>query len=686
MEFNTDPNFDINDFKHDPLLFTEEGIDRYCPGGFHPVSIGDEFNGGRYTVHHKLGFGESATVWLATTNDICVVPLSFQKDTGQPIFSTPRIRRGGVQWVALKILAAHIKEPKELRNLQYLRHQVNDRPILYNIVALLDNFLIEGPNGTHHCLVLECAGPSFELIEQSIDFNNYSHFLTAGKSEFDDPADHLGMDLFPLPFLIQGVLTTVQYMHSLGLCHGGISTSNIAWAGGNALPRYASRQELDETLGSQQAVSLERHDGMPLGKGLPKQILQSAKWPRYAGGSTGGHHFLLIGFGKSFLREEEPDKLKQPFRVRCPETIMGEKLDYRLDLWHTGCLIYQIVTEKPLLPSSLDNYQYIRNMVGFVENLPIEWGSKLEELRLISEQNSALEKRPSAATEIAQKEASDSADIVASAKEGPGAEEFPTKDGTSSKGQHISPTPQRRTLLTLPVVPCLKDMAANDKRLSSFLGLLGGLLRFRPSDRLTLHTGPKDSVVSKWLLSFPLVPYTAEGEQELDEKIRRAINEIQGIPEQPQPGAPEGALALPEIHDQQLPAQDKRTNSTGRHDDQPQDLLDPRSLQSPRQVQPETLAEASEQLVNHELQQPQVSEVCQSTDKSQSDAQTGTLDLEVSDIPESSVQSERETTEDVAASSDDSQQQEPGSRKRLRSRLGELLNQGWKPWKKRRNS
>lgn len=116
----------------------------------------------------------------------------------------------------------------------------------------------------------------------------------------------------------------------------GISTSNIAW--GSTLPRYASREKLDETLGSLQAVSLERHDGMPLGKGLPRQILQSAKWPTYFDSGIRGH-FYLIGFGKSFLRGEEPDKLKQPFRLRCPETIMGEKLDYRLDLWHTGCLV-----------------------------------------------------------------------------------------------------------------------------------------------------------------------------------------------------------------------------------------------------------------------------------------------------------------------------------------------------------
>lgn len=81
-------------------------------------------------------------------------------------------------------------------------------------------------------------------------------------------------------------------------------------------------------------------------------------------------------------------------------------------------------------------------MIGFVEDLPVEWESRLEELRLISEQNSALEKDPMAAKEIAETEALGPADVVASAKEGSGAEESSTKDGTSSKGRHISLTPQ----------------------------------------------------------------------------------------------------------------------------------------------------------------------------------------------------------------------------------------------------
>ena len=41
-----------------------ESPDRYRPGGYHPVHIGD-FVHERYKVIHKLGFGTFSTVWLA---------------------------------------------------------------------------------------------------------------------------------------------------------------------------------------------------------------------------------------------------------------------------------------------------------------------------------------------------------------------------------------------------------------------------------------------------------------------------------------------------------------------------------------------------------------------------------------------------------------------------------------------
>ncbi|CAG7953458.1 unnamed protein product [Penicillium nalgiovense] len=547
---------------------------------------------------------------------------------------------------------------------------------------------------------------------------------------------------------------------------------------------YTSLGGFFEILGSPQAVPLERCNGMLLDYGFPRELIESAKWPGYTENISDSAR--LIGFGKSFLRGEEPDNLKQPVHLRCPESIMGDMIDYRLDLWHTGCFLYQLATLEPPFPIPPNDYGYIRSMIGFVEDLPTEWASKLDELRLISEQTSALEKAWAAekheTTDLADTEDTQagiptSVDAVAPVQEGPTGQRY------LAKGVSIQ-------------VPRLKDTfvkKASDPTMAGLLPVIDWLLRFRPSDRLPLHaqTTPTDSSRRAFIDDYPLeIP--KQREQELpnsSEQSHLEITEVQDAPERPQFEAPEDALNLPGNHEQQqLPDQDKVTNSPDEQGHQPQDLS--HISQSPRRVQPEAPAGSSELLSNDELQQPQVSEVCQSAETVQSEAQIGTSGLlsdhhghqsasaetskdveddtlgvvnespglphnqeepqpEISDacqdtniaqsevqtgglelssgnhghqlaspdisknlgqnqlgvadgtpdllpsqgelqpepeIPESSKQPQLETMEDAAASSENSQQQEPGGRKRLRSRLEGLLNHRWRPWKRRRNS
>lgn len=56
---------DLSLFNQSNLLYTEESLSRYLPGGYHPVSLGDTFKNGRYNVRHKLGWCGFSTVWLA---------------------------------------------------------------------------------------------------------------------------------------------------------------------------------------------------------------------------------------------------------------------------------------------------------------------------------------------------------------------------------------------------------------------------------------------------------------------------------------------------------------------------------------------------------------------------------------------------------------------------------------------
>ncbi|KAI1774788.1 hypothetical protein F4818DRAFT_73340 [Hypoxylon cercidicola] len=46
------------------LIEDTECLERYMPGGYHPVHIGDQFHN-RYRVVHKLGYGAYSTTWLA---------------------------------------------------------------------------------------------------------------------------------------------------------------------------------------------------------------------------------------------------------------------------------------------------------------------------------------------------------------------------------------------------------------------------------------------------------------------------------------------------------------------------------------------------------------------------------------------------------------------------------------------
>ena len=151
-----------------------ENLEKYKPGGYHPILIGDVLHN-RYRIVDKLGFGGYSTVWLA-------------QDTHQQ------------EYVAIKIGVSESRslsqELKCLRALSAPSEPVH--PGREAIPVPLDEFELRGPNGVHPCYTMTPA--RCDLREVS-----YSH-------------------LFPLDVaraLVGGLTRAISYKHSCGYVHGG---------------------------------------------------------------------------------------------------------------------------------------------------------------------------------------------------------------------------------------------------------------------------------------------------------------------------------------------------------------------------------------------------------------------------------------------------------------------------------
>ncbi|KAL9104700.1 MAG: hypothetical protein Q9163_000378 [Psora crenata] len=170
-----------------PHLDNVEDVEKYRKGGFHPIHLGDALKGGRYCVLHKLGHGGFSTVWLA-------------HDKLQD------------RLVSLKMLTAEAsRQHKELRLLRRLDEHVRAGPLRDSIIATLDDFTIDGPNGTHLCYVSQLGGPSVSAVS-------------------DSPGEMAGTRRLRAPLarkLARQLAKAVSFIHDVGIVHGDITPKNV---------------------------------------------------------------------------------------------------------------------------------------------------------------------------------------------------------------------------------------------------------------------------------------------------------------------------------------------------------------------------------------------------------------------------------------------------------------------------
>ncbi len=155
---------------HPVSLDDAENLEKYVPGGYHPVELGEIYHD-CYKIIHKLGYGGFSTVWLA-------------RDSVNS------------HYVALKLVCATASA--NYASSPEIKAIVDDESSLY-LVKELQRFHFAGPNGHHLCQVFPAMGPSLLHLSGS----RYRLFPRACRA------------------LACRAANILKVLHDKGCCHGG---------------------------------------------------------------------------------------------------------------------------------------------------------------------------------------------------------------------------------------------------------------------------------------------------------------------------------------------------------------------------------------------------------------------------------------------------------------------------------
>ncbi|EEP76495.1 predicted protein [Uncinocarpus reesii 1704] len=328
--------------------YTEEveRLDFYVPGGYHPVKLGDKFCDGRYIIVHKLGFGRSATVWLAED-------------------------KKASQLVALKISTAESIERKlvertdESAILLQLGNAESSLPGRTMVQTLRDEFTFSGPNGVHKCLVSNAARVS--IMESKLASNHCLFSLPAARA------------------IASQIILGLQFIHAQGIVHGDLHLGNVFL---NLPPdiQAMNAEQLYTRAGEPSKQLVVRRDCKPLDFGVPSEAIV----PVWLGGASdeltlADASIHIADFGEAFV----PEKVKQfishtPPQLTPPECIfMGsgpdadEPLSFPGDIWTLGCLLWELFGNSgPFCPFPQTIDGLLTEHVEMLGQLPEKWWRK----------------------------------------------------------------------------------------------------------------------------------------------------------------------------------------------------------------------------------------------------------------------------------------------------------------------
>ncbi|KAH8885442.1 kinase-like protein [Thozetella sp. PMI_491] len=273
-----------------------ELLSMYTAGGLHPVHLGDRLGErGQFKVIHKLGYGAFSTVWLC-------------HDTLKN------------KWRAVKIIAANHSDSEcpDLLAAEFLGNPTEKELDAHHLALPLESFRIQGPNGSHLCIVLPLLGPSTRLVGQLYCCNS-----SLGK--------HVAHQMSE----------AMAYIHSKGVCHGDFRTDNILFRiqGADKL----TEDDMFSLLGDPETLPVDDSD--PAQHNFPEYLVYPVSFPSDC--ALVSRNISVVDFGISHKVNASHTFGEIPFEYAAPELLLADfepPLGFGADIWALGCAIFELRT------------------------------------------------------------------------------------------------------------------------------------------------------------------------------------------------------------------------------------------------------------------------------------------------------------------------------------------------------
>ncbi|KAI5861451.1 serine threonine protein kinase, CMGC group [Durotheca rogersii] len=262
----------------------EEQFPDYVVSRYYPVCIGEVLRD-RYQIVGKLGFGSSSTVWLARDLE-------------------------GRRHVAVKLFV-HSKSmgeqlDRELTMYKRISAFSAKHPGRGAVRELLDSFDVTGPDGSHRCLV---HPPLWESVLTFLHRN---------------PVRRLPVPV--LAFTLRRLFLALDFLHTeCQIIHTDIKADNIMFG-----------IEDDSVFSAFEEQELRDPSPRKSVDGRVIYVSRELQMPKHWGAP------VLCDFGSAVSGDTEHLEDIQPDIYRAPEVILEAPWSYQVDIWNTGCMIWDL--------------------------------------------------------------------------------------------------------------------------------------------------------------------------------------------------------------------------------------------------------------------------------------------------------------------------------------------------------